>query len=224
MAYYRRAYPRYLRLRQLLAEGAVGAVTRVGYRMRSTAARGQAGAWRLDAAVSGGGLFMDVGSHALDLLDFLFGPLQHVKGSARGPGAPAVEMAVDATFSFSGGVADGAAGEASWDFDSEEAACDELLITGSAGSLRLPAAMHGRETIHTDSAGVETVYIDEPPSPTHGPLLDSVLFALMAGDASLCASTGESALRTAVVMDAVLEEYWGGRADAFWARESAPAA
>jgi len=127
--------------------------------MRSTAARGQAGAWRLDAAISGGGLFMDVGSHVLDLLDFIFGPLQSVRGSARGPGAPAVEMAVDATFSFSGGVADGAAGEASWDFDADEAACDELLITGSAGSLRLPAAMNGRETIHVDSAGAATIHI-----------------------------------------------------------------
>ena len=32
--------------------------------------------WRFDVAAAGGGLFVDIGSHALDLLDFLFGPLE----------------------------------------------------------------------------------------------------------------------------------------------------
>ena len=39
-------------------------------------------AWRLDPADSGGGLFFDLGSHLLDLLDFLFGPLTDVHGTA----------------------------------------------------------------------------------------------------------------------------------------------
>ena len=33
-----------------------------------------------------------------------------------------------------------------------------------------------------------------------------------------CPSTGESARRTSVVMDRVLEDYYGGRTDAFWLR------
>ena len=39
-------------------------------------------AWRLDAAQSGGGLFLDVGSHVLDLLDHLLGPFVEFGGSA----------------------------------------------------------------------------------------------------------------------------------------------
>jgi hypothetical protein len=37
--------------------------------------------WRLDASISGGGLFMDLGSHQLDMLDWLVGPLgvRHMK-------------------------------------------------------------------------------------------------------------------------------------------------
>jgi hypothetical protein len=33
-----------------------------------------------------------------------------------------------------------------------------------------------------------------------------------------CPSTGASALRTTRVMDKVLENYYGGRTDAFWTR------
>jgi hypothetical protein len=33
-----------------------------------------------------------------------------------------------------------------------------------------------------------------------------------------CPSTGESARRTSVVMDRVLDAYYGGRDDAFWER------
>lgn len=38
--------------------------------------------WRVDAKVGGGGLFLDLGSHMLDLVDWLLGPLQGVKGLA----------------------------------------------------------------------------------------------------------------------------------------------
>lgn len=37
--------------------------------------------WRLTAETSGGGLFVDLGSHQLDLLDYLLGPLEDVQAS-----------------------------------------------------------------------------------------------------------------------------------------------
>ena len=48
---------------------------------RATAARPvvDGDIWRVDAKVSGGGLFLDIGSHMLDLLDWLLGPLQDIK-------------------------------------------------------------------------------------------------------------------------------------------------
>ena len=56
------------------------------------------------------------------------------------------------------------------------------------------------------------------PNPQHvqGPLIQSIVDQLHGNGEA--ASTGESAARTARVMDAVLEGYYGGRGDAFWER------
>ena len=36
--------------------------------------------WRVQPELAGGGLFFDLGSHTLDLLDFLLGPIKEVQG------------------------------------------------------------------------------------------------------------------------------------------------
>jgi len=48
------------------------------------------------------------------------------------------------------------------------------------------------------------------------PLIQTIVNAL--SQQGTCPSTGASALRTARVMDMVLDRYYGGRADAFWRR------
>src|SRR6185369_11494860 len=74
VAYYRRAMPRFLKVRELLDGGAVGKLTGLKYRMATpTPANSDPAknAWRVSAENSGGGLLLDVGSHLLDILDFL---------------------------------------------------------------------------------------------------------------------------------------------------------
>ena len=41
------------------------------------------GAWRVDPEISGGGHFVDLGSHTLDLLDWLLGPVTMQPESLR---------------------------------------------------------------------------------------------------------------------------------------------
>ena len=83
VAYYRRCYARFLRLKKLLESQKYGKITAVHYRMERLKASKGAG-WRENASISGGGFFVDVGSHALDLLDFLLGPLQQLSGWPSG--------------------------------------------------------------------------------------------------------------------------------------------
>ena len=88
-AYYRRAMPRFARIKALLDAGAIGTV-RVAAVCVYRAFTPPAGAlpWRIDPAISGGGLFVDLASHQLDLLDYFLGPIADVSGARRQPGRP----------------------------------------------------------------------------------------------------------------------------------------
>src|SRR5690606_3131691 len=135
VAYYRRALPRFLKVRDLLAEGAIGRPLRIRVQLhRPLDARYEGGAeppWRVRPEVAGGGLFVDLGSHTLDLLDFLFGPVLEVSGEARRvAGAYPAEDTVQADFAFAGGLR----GHGAWCFCSD-ARRDVVEIEGSRGRL-----------------------------------------------------------------------------------------
>ena len=60
--------------------------------------------WRIDAARSGGGLFVDMVSHTLDFLDFVFGPIEKVRAFAGNQaGAYRPEDVVTASYRFASG-------------------------------------------------------------------------------------------------------------------------
>src|SRR5580700_3113152 len=72
VAYYRRALDRFINARNLIPRDAIGRVTGVNYRFTSPAAKlgGLPLPWRLQAEYAGGGLFLDLGCHTLDIIDF----------------------------------------------------------------------------------------------------------------------------------------------------------
>lgn len=212
VAFYRRALPRFLRVAELLAEGALGEVLAVSHTYQGPGAG--ATAWREQAAHSGGGLFLDLGSHVVDLIDFLLGPLEEVCGHAArrsSPGAPGlVEDTVVASFR----TGSGALGTLRYQFYT--AGCvDRLELVGTRGAVSL--SVFGSEPIQLATRdGVESFEAENPPH-VHMPLVESIV-AELSGAGGRCPSTGRSALRASWVMDRVLEGYYGGRDDAFWQR------
>jgi len=213
VAYYRRSLPRFMAVKAILAAKRLGSVTRVQYRYAKRPWQGDQRQlpWRLRAEHSGGGLFLDLGCHALDLIDYLFGPILQVEGTAANlSGAYDVEDQVTMSFRLVGA----ATGAATWNFTADRTE-DVLEITGTDGSMRM--SVFGNEPIVVDVFGAPTELIDRP-NPVHiqEPLIRSIVDELR-GE-GLCPSTGESAARTSRVTDTVLDEYYGGRADAFWKR------
>lgn len=213
VAYYRRCLPRFTQVKSLLADNALGTVT--GIRLHFACPPPAMNApgnppWRLDAENAGAGLFLDLGSHALDLFDFLFGPLLNVHGRAANNATPLpIEDSVAMTFA----TASGALGAATWNFASA-VSTDEVVIEGTAG--RLAFSVFGNEPLRLQTRdGLQTF---DRPNPQHvqQPLIQTVVDALLGRGE--CPSTGESARRTSAVMDTVLNAYYGGRSDAFWTR------
>jgi predicted dehydrogenase len=209
VAYYRRRLPRFLTARDLIADGSLGRVTAARYLYSAPRHKDEVG-WRLQAEISGGGYFLDIGSHALDLLDFFFGPLREVAGTA---GHHSLHCLVEDAVALSFLAGDGIPGVAAWNFAGAEKE-DAFIITGTEG--RLTFSLLGDEPLRLENAaGLQTLARPNPPH-VQQPLIQSAVDDLLGrGD---CPSTGESARRTSQVMDTVLTGYYNGRLDEFWRR------
>lgn len=211
VAYYRRALGRFLKAEQLLRDGRLGSLQTVEVRYASDAQLRvdlENPPWRVQAEHAGGGLFLDLASHTLDVLDFLLGPLRDVSGEAQRSAAPGdVEDRVVMRFS----TASGARGSGTWDFCAP-AGEDSIDIVGSEGRLRLSTFGDDAVELHA-GGGVERF---ELPNPRHiqQPLIQTVVSSLLGRGE--CPSTGRSAARTSAVMDRALLGYYGTREDGFW--------
>lgn len=216
VAYYRRALPRFVRAKEIVESGALGAITAVTYlyaspaHVRHGAKEGNELPWRLRAEESGGGLFMDLGCHTLDILDFVLGPLEDVVGTATNV---ASHYDVEDTVAMRFRTSSGAPGVALWNFASAVRE-DRIEILGTEGRLSVPT--FGDAPLRVEVRGaLEEIDL---PNPVHiqEPLVQTITDELLGR--GTCPSSGGSALRTARVMDTVLASYYGSREDAFWAR------
>ncbi len=211
VAYYRRCLPRFIRVRELLPR--IGELRSISYRCTQPMPHDLNATqlpWRLQPEHSGGGLFLDLGCHALDIIDFLIGPLQNASGSATNTGGryPA-EDRVELSWQHDEGVA----GNALFDFNATEK-WDRIEITGSNGTLATPCFdLHPIEL--TVDGRTEQIEIGTPDH-VHQPMIQAIVDELNGNGQS--PSTGASALRTSEIIDTVLDDYYGGRAGAFWER------
>lgn len=210
VAYYRRALDRFLKAKEVVDTGRLGELRGVEVRYASSAQSRLDAArlpWRVQAEHAGAGLFLDLASHTLDVLDFLLGPLENVAGEARNEASPGdVEDRVSMRF-----TARAVSGSGSWCFSATKAV-DRLVLTGSQGTLRLTTFGDAPVELETPG-GVESFSL---PNPKHiqQPLIQTMVDQLL-GRGS-CASTGVSAARTSAVMDCALLNYYGSRQGEFW--------
>jgi len=87
VAHYRREQPMFKKIKQLLAENIIGDIrfAKLEFFKQSLTKEEllvPKNAWRVDAAVAGGGLFYDLAPHQLDLMYYFFGGADTVNGIA----------------------------------------------------------------------------------------------------------------------------------------------
>jgi predicted dehydrogenase len=210
VAYYRRGLPRFLKAKELIDSGALGRVLTVDYRWEGVADPDNDPGWRVKAEHSGGGLFLDLGSHALDILDYMLGRLQDPAGEAcNSGGLYDVEDRVELRFNLK----NGAVGTGAWDFAGKKNT-DLITIVGEEGALYL--STFGNDPVRLKTGDREDAFDLPNPETIQQPLIQMIVDDLHGGGG--CPSTGETAARTSHVMDAALWGYYGGRGDEFWAR------
>lgn len=203
-AYYRRAMPRFLKIKELLESGAIGELRTVNIRLAQAVEESEKDEtslpWRVLPEIAGAGKFLDLGSHTLDLLDYYFGPIEEVSGLAANQGGyyPA-EDNVAAVFRFANGVQ----GTGSWTFDGYHN-LDQNEVIGTEG--RLLFSSFSEEAIILENKDGRKEIDFAYPEHVQQPLIKKVVLSLLGRGES--PSTGETAARTTRVMDEIIKEYY----------------
>lgn len=202
VAYYRRALPRFLKARELLASGAIGDLraVHVDLALPLQVPPPAELPWRLNPEIAGGGLFVDLASHTLDYLDFVIGPVKSAFGfAANQAGVYPAEDIVSAVFQFESGVQ--AVGQ--WRFNGAESA-DRIDLIGAHGRISLTTFDESPVVLEAASRR-ESFPIPNPPH-IQQPLIQQIVDQLRGfGE---CSSTGETALRTTRLMEQLLSAYY----------------
>lgn len=197
VAYYRRFYPKFVTAKQRLQEGAIGTI--LGARLLMCT-MGAASGWRVDPAISGGGHFLDVGSHRLDMLLYLLGDVAEVLGFAENRlGHHSAENDVVIALR----MASGALVSAGFHYHAQPGQ-DILEIYGSEGTLTLDP-FDGETFTLRQGKNPEAQFTYPTPAPVHLPFVQALVQVYQG--ASLPHVTGEEGAKTTRIMDAVLVSF-----------------
>ena len=186
VSYYRRLYPKLLRAKQLIAEGAIGRPLLAEANCHSwleIAGR----EWLADPALSGGGPLYDIASHRIDAMNFLFGKPQRACGLlSNAVHRIAVEDSATVLMRFSGGVH--AVVDVRWN---SHVARDQFRIIGENGEINLDP-LNAPELWVIDASGSRTELLP-PHANLHFPIVENFVDAVLANDSVLLACPAEQA-------------------------------
>lgn len=198
VAHYRRAQPMFLKVKQLIDAQVIGEVRFAQLNMLqpadSSIIANSATNWRLDPAISGGGLFHDLAPHQLDLMIYFFGEPETASGLGANQGQVAqVDDLVIGHIQFKNGVVF----NGTWCFTVAEAdKADRCEIFGSAGKISFP--IFGNKVV-LSKAGIEEEFIFDPIPHVEQPMIEKVTQYFLGRAENPCAA--DQAILSMSVMD-----------------------
>jgi predicted dehydrogenase len=201
VAYYRRALPYFLKVKELINKGFIGKL--IGVEVRQFRApfasdfEQSTQTWRIKSDIAGGGYFYDLAPHTIDILDFLLGKIVDTKGYvANVRGLYQVEDTVAASFQFESG----ALGTGIWSFVTEQKSnIDSVEILGTKGTVSFSVFDFTPIKLTTSEVTQEF----QPPNPQHiqQPLIETIV-AELSGNAT-SPSPASSGAKTSWVIDKI---------------------
>jgi predicted dehydrogenase len=188
VAYYRRLYPKVIRAKQLIDEGAIGKPLLAEANCHSwfeIAGR----EWLADPTLSGGGPLYDIASHRIDAMNFLFGKPEQAFGLlSNAVHRIAVEDSATVLMGFPGGVH--AVVDVRWN---SHVARDQFRIIGEDGEINLDPLNGPELRIGSDLQVAGRTELLPPHANLHFPIVENFVDAILANDPARLACPAEQA-------------------------------
>jgi 1,5-anhydro-D-fructose reductase (1,5-anhydro-D-mannitol-forming) len=197
VAYYRRLYPKLLRAKQLIAEGAIGQPVLAEGNCHGWL-ESEERAWLRDPAMAGGGPLFDIASHRIDAMSFLFGRAEAATGTmSNAVHKLAVEDSATVLMRFAGGVH--GVVDVRWN---SRIPRDQFRVIGTEGEIGLDK-LNGPELRITTRAGT-VVEMHAPHKNIHYPLIENFVDAAQANDPARLTCPAAQAAWTDWVIEQVM--------------------
>jgi predicted dehydrogenase len=204
VAHYRREQPLFKKIKQLLAENVIGDIrfARLEFYKRSLTKEElqiDKNAWRVDAAVAGGGLFHDLAPHQLDLMYYFFGEADKAHGIALNQaGLYNADDIVAGNILFKSGVLFSGL----WCFNvSEDDEKDSCEIVGSKGKIHFN--VFGEPKITMTVEGKKENFLFDTLQHVQQPMIEKVVDYFLDKGANPCSA--EEGVKVMEMMDKFTE-------------------
>jgi len=201
VAYYRRALPKFLKVKEILESGIIGEIKNVSISLQHPPHEidlKRQYHWRVDPEIAGAGYFYDLGSHIFDLLQYFFGPIKSAVGNSSNTGGLyQAEDRVDCEFQFESGIK----GIGEFNFHALEH-LDITEITGKEGSISFPYFTN--DDIILKLNGEVQRFTHQHPPHIQQPLIETIISDLRYQTG--CPSTGVTAATSNWILETILKK------------------
>lgn len=203
VAYYRRMLPGFLKIKEIIDSGVIGNPLFFSIRLFTPPLGDdfdQPLPWRVIPSISGGGYIYDLGSHQLDFIDYLFGPVERVSSLTLNiAGLYEPEDFISAGFSCRGNIA----GNGVWYFTAPEHMKEEVIeISGEKGKIKFSCFDFSPISLTLDK---KTTQIENHrPEHVQYPFIQSVVEELLGK--GKCPGSALSAARTSKLLDQIVNK------------------
>lgn len=134
VAFYRRGLEKFIKIKEVLNSGIIGEVKVVNVVQLKPVyddEKGEEKPWRVIPEISGGGKFLDIGTHVMDCLIWFLGEIESMTGIVTNRGGYyETDDTISTTFQFKSGVV----GTGSWCFVADRD-LSEVQIIGERGNI-----------------------------------------------------------------------------------------
>jgi predicted dehydrogenase len=197
VAHYRRALPMFLFVKKLLEEKTIGEVRFISAELFGT--QPAADSWRVNPAISGGGIFHDLAPHLLDLLIYYFGtPLHHRGYSLNQSNTTPADDIVSGQILFGGNILF----SGTWNFSSAQSETKERCrIVGTTGSISF--SLFGNDVVVRKGADEQPHYFERLNHIQH-PMIEQVVKYFQGTNPNPCSL--EEAIIVSEIMDSFTDK------------------